>query len=172
MRVACSSQSYDDVLGDGRLTLVDWLRTMADELSLDAVELEDKHVGEPRSDRLEALRSAAARYGLVLANIAFMNDFGVADDARRRDEEARTREWMLAAERLGSRFLRTFAGWPEGDRAARWPAMIASLRSVCGEAERRGVRLVMENHNHGGFVQTGADAAAILSDVGDRKSVV
>lgn len=166
MRVACSSQSYDDVLGDGRLTLVDWLRTMADELSLDAVELEDKHVGEPRSDRLEALRSAAARYGLVIANIAFMNDFGVADDARRRDEEARTREWMLAAERLGSRFLRTFAGWPEGDRAARWPAMIASLRSVCGEAERRGVRLVMENHNHGGFVQTGADAAAILSDVG------
>jgi sugar phosphate isomerase/epimerase len=166
MRVACSSQSYDDVLGDGRLTLVDWLRTMADELSLDAVELEDKHVGQPRSDRLEALRSAAARYGLVIANIAFMNDFGVADDARRRDEEARTREWMLAAERLGSRFLRTFAGWPEGDRAARWPAMIASLRSVCGEAERRGVRLVMENHNHGGFVQTGADATAILSDVG------
>ena len=166
MRVACSSQSYDDVLRDGRLTLVDWLRLVADELHLDAVELEDKHVGAPRGGHLEALRSAAARYGLTIVNIAFMNNFGVAEDARRRDEEARTREWMSAAERLGSRFLRTFAGWPEGDRPARWPAMIAALRSVCGEAERRGVRMVMENHNHGGFVQTAADATAIFSEVG------
>ncbi len=166
MRLACSSQSYDDVLSDGHLTLVDWLRFSAEELGLTAVELEDKHVGAPHGDGLEALRSTAARYGLVIVNIAFMNNFGVADDTRRRDEEARTREWMAAAGRLGSRFLRTFAGWPEGDRAARWPAMIAALRSVCREAERRGVRMVMENHNHGGFVQTAVDATAILSEVG------
>ncbi len=166
MRVACSSQSYDDVLSEGRLTLVDWLRFAAEELGLAAVELEDKHVGAPRGDRPEALSSAAARYGLVIVNIALMNNFGVADDGRRRDEEARTREWMATAERLGSRFLRTFAGWPEGDRAARWLAMIAALRSVCREAERRGVRMVMENHNHGGFVQTADDATAILSEVG------
>ncbi len=166
MRLACSSQSYDEVLREGRLTLVDWLRFSAEELGLAAIELEDKHIGAPRGDRLEALSSAAARYGLVIVNVAFMNNFGVADDARRRDEEARTHEWMAAAERLGSRFLRTFAGWPEGDRAARWPAMIAALQSVCRQAERRGVRMVMENHNHGGFVQTAADVTAILSEVG------
>src|SRR5262249_34726344 len=99
-------------------------------------------------------------------NIALMNNFGVADDARRGVEQAYTGEWMTAARRLGARFLRTFAGWPEGPRAARWPAMIAALRSVCREAERRGVRMVMENHNHGGFVQTAADATAILAEVG------
>lgn len=165
MRVACSSQSYDDVLGAGRLTLVEWLRLAAEELGVAGVELEDKHVGEPRGQHLKALRDAAAHRGLQIVNIALMNNFGIADDLRRRAEEARTREWMTAAERLGSSFLRTFAGWPEGDRAARWPAMIDALRAVCREAERRGVRLVMENHNHGGFVQTGADAGAILAEV-------
>jgi sugar phosphate isomerase/epimerase len=166
MQIACSSQSYEDVLGEGRWTLVDWFRFAAEELGLSAVELEDKHIGAPGGEGVEALVAAAARYGLVIVNIAFMNNFGVADEARRSAEEARTREWMAAAQRLGSRFLRTFAGWPEGDRAARWPAMIAALRSVCREAERRGVRMVMENHNHGGFVQTAADATAILAEVG------
>jgi sugar phosphate isomerase/epimerase len=166
MQLACSSQSYDDVLEAGSLTLVDWMRFCAEELGLPAVELEDKHIGPITDDRIDALRDAAARYRLAIVNIAFMNDFGVADDGRRRAEEARTGSWMAAGHRLGSRFFRTFAGWPEGERAARWPAMIASLRAVCLEAQRRGVRLVMENHNHGGFVQTAADVTAILKEVG------
>lgn len=165
MQLACSSQSYDDVLGAGRLTLIDWLRFCAEELGLTAVELEDKHIGPPSDDRLDALRNTAARHRLAIVNIAFMNNFGVADDGRRRAEEVRTQVWMAAALRLGSRFLRTFAGWPEGERAARRPAMIASLRVVCREAEQRGVRLVMENHDHGGFVQTAADVAAIFEEV-------
>ncbi len=165
MRLACSSQSYDDVLGAGRITLVEWVRFCAEELGLTAVELEDKHIGPPDQKRVDVLRSAAARCDLTIVNIALMNNFGMADDRRRGDEEARTREWMDVGQRLGSRFLRTFAGWPEGDRAACWPAMIAALRSVCREAERRQVRLVMENHNHGGFVQTAADVAAIFDAV-------
>jgi sugar phosphate isomerase/epimerase len=44
--------------------------------------------------------------------------------------------------------------------------MIASLRTVCARAEAAGVALVMENHNHGGFVQTADDVAAILDAVG------
>ena len=165
MQLACSSQSYDDVLRRGRLTLAEWLRVSAEELGLAAVELEDKHIGAPTAARLAELRGAAERYGLAIVNIAFMNDFGVADPLHRRAEEARTRDWMDVGQRLGSRFLRTFAGWPEGDRAARWPDMIAALRSVCGEAERRGLRLVMENHNDGGFLQTAADVLAIFDEV-------
>ncbi|HET8999781.1 MAG TPA: sugar phosphate isomerase/epimerase family protein [bacterium] len=166
IQLACSSQSYDDILEAGHMTLVDWLRFCAEELGLAGVELEDKHIGPPSDERIDALRAAAARYGVAIVNIALMNNFGVADDGRRRDEEARTREWMAAGQRLGSRFLRTFAGWPEGDRAARWEAMIASLRAVCREAERRKARLVMENHDHGGFVQTSQDVTAIVEQVG------
>src|SRR5207302_11330401 len=165
MQLACSSESYNDALSGGRLQLADWLRLCAEDLGLAGVELEDKHIGTPTPERLAEVRNAAERHGLVIVNIAFLNNFGLAAAAGRRAEEARTRDWMDVSRRLGSRFLRTFAGWPEGDRAARCPDMIASLRSVAREAERLGVRLVMENHNHGGFVQTSADVLTLLDAV-------
>ncbi len=164
MYLACSSESYNAVLSDGRLTLADWFRVCR-ELQLTAVELEDKHVGDLGPGHLSDVKAAAARYGLSIVNIALMNNFGLADDARRRAEETRTVEWMGISRHLGTRFLRTFAGWPEGDRQARWPQMIASLKAVAGEATRAGVRLVMENHNHAGFVQTADDVLAILDGV-------
>ncbi len=166
MYLACSSESYNGDLTGGSITLADWFRMCAEELGLHAVELADKHIGEPTPARLEDLRGAAARYGLEIVNIAFMNDFGVADEARRRAEEARTVAWMDVSRRLGSRFLRTFAGWPEGNRAARWPVMVGALRSVCARAAAGGVRLVIENHNHDGFVQTADDVERILAEVG------
>ena len=166
MYLGCSSESYNDDLASGALTLGDWFRICAEDLGLRAVELEDKHIGDPTPARLDDLRGAAARYGLEIVNIAFMNDFGVADDTRRRAEEDRTAAWMDVSRRLGSRFLRTFAGWPEGDRTVRWPAMVQVLRAVCARAAASGVRLVMENHNHGGFLQTADDVDMVLEAVG------
>lgn len=165
MYVSCSSESYASDLNDGRLSLVSWFRLCAEDLGLRSVELEDKHIGEPTAERIAELTGAAARHGLEIVNLALMNNFGLADDGRRRAEEERTIAWMPVSRDLGARFLRTFAGWPEGDRAARWPAMIASLKAVCARAESAGVALVMENHNHGGFVQTADDVAAILEAV-------
>ena len=165
MYLGCSSQSYDDVLADGRLTLVDWFTLAAEDLGVRAVELEDKHIGDPTTSRLEQLRGAAERKRLEIVNIALMNNFGVADADRRGREETRTIEWIDVARRIGSKHLRTFAGWPEGDRGARWPAMVDSLKAVCARAQAAGVPLVMENHNHGGFVQTAADVEAIFGAV-------
>jgi sugar phosphate isomerase/epimerase len=163
--LGCSSQSYEDEIGAGRVSLAEWFRICAEELGLAAVELEDKHIGDPAPARLASLRETAARCGLEIANIALMNNFGIADARRRREEEQRTVEWMAASRELGARHLRTFAGWPEGAREARWPDMIASLRAVCAQAASSGVRLVLENHNHGGFVQTAADVDAIFREV-------
>ena len=166
MDLACSSESYAKEIDAGRLTLVDWFRLSAEDLGLGAVEVEDKHVGPPTPEHLAELREAADRHKLEIVNIAFMNDFGVTDDILRQEELVRTEAWMDISKQLRTRFLRTFAGWPEGDRAARWQPMIAALRAVAGEAERLGVQLVMENHNHRGFVQTAADVLAILEAVG------
>ncbi len=165
MDLACSSESYGKELDAGRLKLTEWLRLCAEELALKAVELEDRHVGTPTPGRLAEVRAAADRYGLEIVNIALMNNFGLADE-RRSDEQQRTVTWMAASKRLRTRFLRTFAGWPEGERTTRWLPMIAALRAVATEAERLGVRLVLENHNHGGFVQTASDVQAILHAVG------
>ena len=165
MYLSCSSQSYADEIDAGRLGLGEWFRLCAEELGLRSVELEDKHIGDPTAVRIGEVTGAASRYGLEIVNIALMNNFGLADDGRRRAEEERTIAWLRVSRDLGSRLLRTFAGWPEGDQAARWPAMIASLKAVCARAEAAGVPLVMENHNHGGFVQTAGDVAAIFEAV-------
>lgn len=166
MQLACSSESYTKEIDAGRLTLADWFRLCAEELGIAAVELEDKHIGAPTPEHLTELREAADRHKLEIVNIAFMNDFGVADDMLRQDELLRTMAWMEISKQLRTRFLRTFAGWPEGDRAARWQPMIASLRAACAEAQRLGVQLVMENHNHRGFVQASADVLSIMETVG------
>src|SRR5262245_15562670 len=166
MYLGCSSESYSQALGAGRLTLVDFIRTCGEELGLRAVELEDGHIGEPTSARLAELRAAAERHRLEIVDIALMNNFGVADDEKRRGEETRTARWMAASRELRSRFVRAFAGWPEGERAARWPAMLRALRAVTVAAEEARVQLVMENHNHGGFVQTADDVLAIFDAVG------
>ncbi len=161
MYLACTSESYGPLLDDGRLSLEDWFRLCAESLGLKAVEIEDRHIGEPTPARLRTVRDAAARHGLEIVNIALMNNFGLADEARRRAEEERTLRWIQASRDLASRVLRTFAGWPEGPREARWPDMLASLQAVATAAERAGVRLVLENHNHGGFVQRAEDVVAI-----------
>ena len=165
MYLGCSSESYSQALGAGRLTLDGFIRICGEELGLPAVELEDGHIGEPTPARLAELRAAAERHRLEIVDIALMNNFGVADDEKRRGEEARTARWMPASREIGSRFLRTFAGWPEGERFARWPAMLAAMRSVVTAAEAAQVQLVMENHNHGGFVQTADDVLAIFDAV-------
>jgi sugar phosphate isomerase/epimerase len=165
MYLGCTSESYSQALAAGRITLVDFIRICGEELGLEAVELEDAHIGSPTPERLAELRRAADRHRLEIVNIALMNNFGLADLDKRRAEEARTGQWMAASRQLGARFLRTFAGWPEGDRTARWPAMLEALRAVTLRAEREGVRLVMENHNHGGFVQTADDVLAIMDAV-------
>ena len=166
MYLACSSESYGADLDSGRLSLSDWFCLCAQDLGLKAVEIEDRHIGVPTPAHLVEVRAAADRYGLEIVNIAFMNNYGLADAARRADEERRTMTWMDVSKTLRTGFLRTFAGWPEGDREARWAEMIATLRATAAEAQRRGVRLVMENHNHGGFVQTADDVEAILGAVG------
>jgi sugar phosphate isomerase/epimerase len=152
-------------INSGRLTLTDWFKLCAEELGLTAVELEDHHIGEPTAARLAEIRSAADRFRLEIVNIALMNNFGLADAAARRAEQERTVRWMDASKTLRTKFLRTFAGWPEGDRGARWPDMLETLRHVAGAAQTAGVRLVMENHNHNGFVRTSDDAQMILDAV-------
>jgi sugar phosphate isomerase/epimerase len=165
MYLACSSESYGADLDSGQMAIADWFRLCAEDLGLGAVEVEDRHIGTPTPARLAEVRAAADQYGLEIVNIAFMNNFGLADAARRADEHRRTVTWMDASKTLQTGFLRTFAGWPEGNRLERWPEMIASLRATAKEAERRRVRLVMENHNHGGFVQTADDVETIFGAV-------
>jgi sugar phosphate isomerase/epimerase len=76
------------------------------------------------------------------------------------------KQWIEVAEGLGAPQVRVFAGHPEGPAVERWPAMIAALREVAAFAARAGLRLGLENHNHGAFTRTADDQLRVLAEVG------
>src|SRR5437870_1742826 len=77
----------------------------------------------------------------------------------------RSEPWIspAARSRTQKRLMPASWRWCTGSG---WPPRSAALRAACGEAELLGVQLVMENHNHRGFVQTGSDVLAIMEAVG------
>ena len=97
MYLGCSSESDSGALGAGRLTLGDFIRICGEELGLRAVELGGQPHRRPEAGPSCRAPSAAARNRLEIVDIALMNNCGVADDAKRRAEEARTERRMTAS---------------------------------------------------------------------------
>ena len=72
---------------------------------------------------------------------------------------------LAVASELGVPVLRVFAGWPEHDRKKQWEEMVRCMKISCMLAEREGIVLAVENHNHGGFLQTSTDVRRLMNDV-------
>jgi L-ribulose-5-phosphate 3-epimerase len=66
---------------------------------------------------------------------------------------------------LGSPILRVFAGWPSHNKEEQWNEMVRCMQVACLLADREGIVLAVENHNHGGFLQTSEDIHRIITDV-------
>lgn len=164
MKLSCSSWSYHRALEAGRLDLDRWLSHCAHELELNGVEIEDKHL--PRKPaQLHKVRCRIEEEGLVLANVTTFNDFGHEEEAQNRAELDRVRRWTDNALELGCSTLRVFAGWPHAEREAAWDRMLDYLERACEYAETQGLMLLVENHNHDGFLRTGDDVARVLRAV-------
>lgn len=169
MKLGCSSQSYDGAFREKRIDLFSWIDHCASVLRVDGVEIEDKHFPVTSDDFLDELRARVQERKLGLSSVTIMNDFGLPARAEREAQLDYVRGWLGRAQRLGALVVRVFAGWPkEKAREELWDEMVDCLRRACVEAERAGVLLAMENHNHGGFVQVAEDALRIFEQVGSR----
>ena len=133
---------------------------------MQGVELQDFHFPETRAPYLAGLRRAASDLGLAIIGVGVHNDFGLAATTWRQSEIAKVKHWIEVAGELGAPQIRVFAGHPQGRPGERWAAMIAALREVAEFAARAGLRLGLENHNHGAFTQTATDQLRVLEDVG------
>jgi sugar phosphate isomerase/epimerase len=167
MKLGCSSQSYDAALQGKKLDLFSWIDLCAEVLALDGIEIEDKHLPCTEPAFLRELRQRRARRGLILSSLTIMNNFGLATAPERAAQLDYLQRGLEMARELGAPVLRIFAGWParQNDEAL-WAEMIECLKQACVHAEQAGVRLALENHNHGGFVRVGEDALRIFEQVG------
>jgi sugar phosphate isomerase/epimerase len=166
MKLGCICGSFNRSFDAGRMDLPGFLRHCATGLRVAGAELQDIHFPETRAPYLAGLRRAAGDLGLALVGVGVHNDFGLAEATWRRAEIAKVKHWIEVAETLGAPQVRVFAGHPQGPAAERWPAMIAALREVAEFAAQAGIRLGLENHNHGAFTRTAADQLRVLEEVG------
>ena len=165
MRLGCICGCFNRAFDAGRMDLPRFLRHCATDLRVEGAELQDIHFPETRPAYLKTLRRTADDHGLALIGVGVHNDFGLADATWRQSEIAKVKHWIEVAEQLGAPQVRVFAGHPQGPVADRWPPMIAALREVAEFAVRAGIRLGLENHNHGAFTKTAADQLRVLEEV-------
>ena len=166
MKLGCICGCFNRAFDAGTMTQMGFLQHCGSVLRVRGVELQDIHFPETRSRYLAELRRAAADLGLAIIGVGVHNDFGRAATTWRQSEIAKVKQWIEVAEQLGAPQVRVFAGHPEGRETERWPAMIAALRDVAAFAAQAGLRLGLENHNHGAFTRTAADQLRVLHEVG------
>ncbi len=165
MKLGCICGCFNRAFDAGTLDQRGFLERCATTLEVQGVELQDIHFPQTRPAYLQTLRRTAADLGLAIIGVGVHNDFGRAATTWRQSEIAKVKQWIEVAEALGAPQVRVFAGHPEGPASARWPAMIEALREVADFATRAGLRLGLENHNHGAFTQTADDQLRVLADV-------
>jgi sugar phosphate isomerase/epimerase len=165
MKLGCICGSFNRSFDSGAMDQLRFLHHCADELRVQGVELQDIHFPQTRPAYLEMLRRTARELGLSIVGVGVHNDFGRADPTLRQSEVTKVKQWVETAEQLGAPLIRVFAGYPEGGPQERWPAMIDSLCEVADFARHAGVRLGLENHNHGAFTPTAAEFLQALAEV-------
>lgn len=165
MKLGCICGTFNRSFDAGTMDQMRFLICCADDLQVQGVELQDIHFPQTRPAYLQMVRRTARDLDLSIIGVGVHNDFGRTDPTLRQSEVVKVKQWVEVAEQLGAPLVRVFAGYPEGDRQARWPAMIDSLREVADFARQAGLRLGLENHNHGAFTPTAVEFLRVLEEV-------
>lgn len=146
------------------MTLFD-LIDFAAELPLDAVELTSYYWAETTDAYAEKLRAHAAKRKLAVSGVPIANNFCVRDEAKRKVEIQKVKDWTARAAKVGAATMRIYAGTLEkGDSLAEAQKRVVAAFEECGEtAEKHGVLLALENH--GGITSTPELMLALVKPV-------
>jgi len=146
------------------MTLFDFIDVAAD-LPLDAVELTSYYFAETTDAYLDKLKDHAARKKLAISGVPVGNTFTLKDDAKRKAEIQKVKDWTVRAARLGAKTVRIFAGNLEkGETLAdAQKRVVDAMNECCAVAEKLGVYLALENH--GGITDTAEHLLELVKPV-------
>lgn len=165
MKLGCCSWSHHKLFESGDMDLFDWMTHCAKDLKVSGIEITDDHLAETAEDYLLQVKRVAVDLHLTISGLTISNDFGKSLEKDRTAELERMERTLKVAHILGTPILRVFAGWPDTNKAAQWAEMVRCMKISCMLAERDGIVLAVENHNHGGFIQTVADVEKLMVEV-------
>jgi sugar phosphate isomerase/epimerase len=146
------------------MTLFDFI-DFASELPLDAVELTSYYWSETTDAYADKLRAHAAKRKLAVSGVPIANNFCIRDEAKRKAEIQKVKDWTARAAKVGAATMRIYAGTLEkGDSLAESQKRVVAAFDECGEtAEKHGVLLALENH--GGITSTPEQMLALVKPV-------
>jgi len=165
MQLGCCTWSFHNSF-DAGMTLFDFMELCAKDLKVWGYEITDGHMKNFENDYINEVKRRSVELGLTITGLTVSNDFGRTGKEALDAELELVERMVRASAALGAPVLRVFAGWPDTDREAQWDTMVEYMKKSCETAAEHGVVLAVENHNHGGFLQTSADVERILDDTG------
>jgi len=166
MKIGISIWSHHNSLMKGKTSHLKWLKMCGEDLKVDGVELLDfgfqksfKVKRIPKEAELKLIKKTCADQKLSIYLVSCGNNFGFIDKKELRRQINYVKKWTDIAFYLGAPVLRFFAGRPvpEDKREAGWKSLIYAVKECVKYAEKKGIVLAVENHNHGGFMRTSAD---------------
>ena len=136
------------------------------EAGLGGIEFINEHLSSLEPAHLRKIKKYATDRNLTITCLSPGNNFGNEDNKAQRANETYVKRSIDAAEVLGAPVVRVFAGWPpQGKREKLWKKAVASMKKSAKYAAAKGITLVLEPHNGGGFLPDSASTLKFLKDV-------
>ncbi len=150
-----------------KTSLLDFPRIAAQEFGVKAIELNSPFFASTKPDYLATLKKKMADEGVVPINIAVdLGNIANPDDEQRAKDITALKEWFSVAKAVGSPSIRINAGWGEPVDEAMLKRVIASYKELVKEAEKTGIKMLIENH--GGPSSDPDNILRFLKEVGSE----
>ncbi|MBP7792535.1 MAG: sugar phosphate isomerase/epimerase [Candidatus Goldbacteria bacterium] len=164
-KLSATTWSHHHSIETGKLDDSGLIELYAKE-GLGGIEFIMEHIKDHNEKHLRALRKKANDAGLEICAVSPGNNFG---NEKEKDNKANldyVKKSVDTAEILGASFVRVFAGWPpQGKREALWNNAVKYMKEAAKYAEKKGITLVVEPHNHGGFLPDSKSSIKFIEDV-------
>ncbi len=146
-RISAFPKCYLEDIADGTMGLLEWI-DMSVELEPDGLELYSGWLDDTSEGALRRIRDRADKHGLPLPMMCHSPDFTLAEPEARQSEIDRQIEMIRVTAALGGEYCRTLSGQrrPHLGVEEGVDRVVGCIERCLPEAERCGVRLVIENH--------------------------
>ncbi len=134
---------------------------------LGGIEFIMEHIKSFEEKHLLKLKKHATANGLAISCISPGNNFGNIKDRDNKANLDYVKKSIDTAYILGAPLVRVFAGWPpQGMRDKLWMTAVTYMKKAADYAALKGITLVVEPHNGGGFLPDSLSTEKFLKDTG------
>lgn len=168
-KLSLNLYSFNQLLSEGKIDLFDMLNFCA-EHNFDAIDPTGYYfLGYPEvpsDEYIYKFKKQAFLLGLDISGTGVRNDFTYTDSAKRNEDIALIKKWIVAAAKMGSPNLRIFAGKTNHEGYSRpqvFEWMAKDIKECCDFGEKHGVMIALQNHNE--FLKTADDVNQIIEMV-------